>query len=137
MKKNAQKEMDAQIIFESPLSNMKGNWLGLMQSQYLNCGQALLQDNGNSRVAFESSVLFLISLIPNKERRDEILQYREDEIEAAIKKAKKENNETFSNSDKNDITHRINIKIGGLVSDYVDTFLGIHQKLTYDVIGVE
>ena len=56
--------MDGKVVFESPVANLKGGWLELIKTQYLNCGNALLQEgNGNSEI-YHYSFLFLLNMLP-------------------------------------------------------------------------
>ena len=58
------KDMDSKVVFESPVANLKGGWLELVKTQYLNCGNALLQQEDGNTEKFHFSFLFLLNMLP-------------------------------------------------------------------------
>ena len=125
-----QKDMDARIVFESPMSNLKGNWLELIKTQLLACSNAVLQSVPQQSETFHYSFLLLLNLIPggadgkDRHRIYEAYATRLDERE------KEEKN--LTNEKKLRIRQETEMEIIGEIVDYVDRFLGIREKLVMD-----
>ena len=125
------KDMDSKVVFESPVANLKGGWLELVKTQYLNCGNALLQeDNGNTN-KYHYSFLFLLNLLPGETKRHKLYEIYKKLQEDRFKKAGKD----ISNAEKAEIRQEIEIEMVGYITDYIDKYIGIQEKLTVDFVG--
>lgn len=125
------KDMDSKVVFESPVANLKGGWLELVKTQYLNCGNSLLQeDNGNSN-KYHYSFLFLLNLLPGEKKRHKLYEIYKKLQEERFKKASK----NISNVEKAEIRQEIEIEMVGHITDYIDKYIGIQEKLTVDFVG--
>lgn len=126
------KDMDSKVVFESPIANLKGGWLELVKTQYLNCGNSLLQeDNGNSN-KYHYSFLFLLNLLPGEKKRHKLY-----EIYKKLQKERfKDTDKNISNDERMKIRQEIEIEMVGYITDYVDKYIGIQEKLTVDFVGV-
>ena len=124
--------MDSKVVFESPVANLKGGWLELVKTQYLNCGNALLQeDNGNSN-KYHYSFLFLLNLLPGETKRHKLYEIYKNLQEERFKNVSKD----ISNVEKAEIRQEIEIEMVGYITDYIDKYIGIQEKLTVDFVGV-
>ena len=130
------KDMDTKVVFESPVANLKGGWLELVKTQYLNCGNAILQEGDGNSERFHYSFLFLLNLLPGgvtgKKRHKvyeiykKLLKERFDGLEGG----------DISNKEKAKIRQEIEIEMVGHITDYIDKYIGIQEKLTVDFVGV-
>ena len=66
------KDMDSKVVFESPVANLKGGWLELVKTQYLNCGNSLLQEDNGGGNKYHYSFLFLLNLLPGEKKRHKL-----------------------------------------------------------------
>ena len=125
------KDMDSKVVFESPVANLKGGWLELVKTQYLNCGNALLQeDNGNGN-KYHFSFLFLLNLLPGETKRHKLYKIYKKLQEDRFKGVAKDT----SNAKKAEMRQEIEIEMVGYITDYVDKYVGIQEKLTVDFVG--
>ena len=125
------KDMDSKVVFESPVANLKGGWLELVKMQYLNCGNALLQEDNGDANKYHYSFLFLLSLLPGETKRHKLY-----EIYEKLKKGRLEGGGKLSNAEKAEIRQEIEIEMVGHFTDYIDKYIGIQEKLTVDFVGV-
>lgn len=126
--------MDGKVVFESPVANLKGGWLELIKTQYLNCGNALLQEgNGNSEI-YHYSFLFLLNMLPGGKKGEK--RHRVYDIYKKLQKERfKEAGKNLSNDEKARIRQEIEIEMAGYITDFIDQYIGIQEKLTVDVVA--
>ena len=135
VKTSKSKDMDSKVVFEAPVANLKGGWLELVKTQYLNCGNAILQEGNGNNNAFHFSFLLLLNLLPGGEggqKRHRLYELYK-KIEA---KRIKEVGGNPSDAQKAHIRQEIELEIVGHITDYVDHYIGIQEKLTVDFVGV-
>lgn len=124
--------MDSKVVFESPVANLKGGWLELVKTQYLNCGNALLQGDNENNNTYHYSFLFLLNLLPGETKRHKLYEIYKKLQEERFKNAGKD----ISNEEKVEIRQEIEIEMVGYITDYIDKYIGIQEKLTVDFVGV-
>ena len=107
----------------------------MVKTQYLNCGNALLQeDNGNTN-KYHYSFLFLLNLLPGETKRHKLYEIYKKLHEERLKKTRKDTRD-ISNEEKVEIRQEIEIEMVGYITDYIDKYIGIQEKLTVDFVGV-
>lgn len=130
------KDMDSKVVFESPVANLKGGWLELVKTQYLNCGNAILQEGDGNSEKFHYSFLFLLNLLPGG-----VTGKKRHVVYEIYKKLLKERFKgleggDISNKEKARIRQEIELEMVGHITDYIDKYIGIQEKLTVDFVGV-
>ena len=126
--------MDSKVVFESPVANLKGGWLELVKTQYLNCGNALLQQEDGNTEKFHFSFLFLLNMLPGGKNSKK--RHRVYDIYKRLQKERfKTLGDNLTNQQKAKIQQEIEIEMIGHITDYVDQYIGIQEKLTIDFVG--
>lgn len=134
VKTGKSKDMDSKVVFEAPVANLKGGWLELIKTQYINCGNAILQEGDGNNNAFHFSFLLLLNLLPGGVKGQK--RHRLYELYKKIESKRiSEAGGNPSDTEKAHIRQEIELEIMGHITDYVDQYIGIHEKLTVDFVG--
>ena len=130
-KARGKSETDADRVFELdlPQKGMKDQWLYIFYKQYANFNTVLseLEDVTDKRVLF--MVKDIISTIPEEEARREIQDTWNQLIEERLEEARKANGGVLSNEKEGAIAIDVALEIKGLVTDWLDQFMGVTHKL--------
>lgn len=135
-KKRSSEDLDKQVIFETPIANLKGERLELIKQQYDRCGTAVLQYNSNPDAAHSSaahsSFLLLLNMIPGgkggKIRHriyDKYLALHEKRLSEAESKTK----ERLTHAEKLRILIEVDIEMAGLITDNIDMYIGLQGDI--------
>ena len=129
---------DGKVVFEAPLGNLKGGWLELIKTQYINCGNALLQQEDGNADRFHFSFLFLLNMLPGGKtgkKRHRVYEAYKNLLETRLKEAEKEAGNDLTNEQKSRVRQEIELETLGHITDFVDTYIGIQERLTVDMVG--
>jgi len=133
VKKRSSKDLDSQVVFETPIANLKGGWLELIKQQYINCGNALLNNPDNPNT-FHFSFLLLLNMLPGG-KRGKIRHEIYNEFLALREKRLNEAGTNLSVAERQKILQEVDLEMIGKITDNVDMYIGIHEKLVVDVVG--
>ncbi|MBK5190400.1 MAG: hypothetical protein JJE19_02755 [Methanosarcinales archaeon] len=125
---------DAKVVFEAPLSNLKGQWLQLLQTVILNCSNVIVQDGAESD-RFHYSFLLLLNLLPGgKGGKDRhlIFEAHKKILEERMDAAEEEAHGHLAMHDRRRIRQEVELETIGSISDYIDENIGIKEKLIID-----
>lgn len=124
-------ESDIEKVFELelPQKGMKDQWLYIFYKQYSNFNTLLtnLEDVTDKRVLF--MVKDIISTIPDEKARREMLDTWKQRLEERLEEAKRVNGGVLSNEKEASIAIDVALEVKGLVTDWVDQFMGVTHKL--------
>ena len=127
-------DLDGKVIFESPLSNLKGNWLSLLQTVILNCSNVIVQDGAESD-RFHYSFLLLLNLLPGgKDGKDRhlIFEAHKKILDERMDAAEEEAHGHLAMHDRRRIRQEVELETIGSITDYIDENIGIKEKLVID-----
>ena len=131
--------MDSKVVFEAPLAHLKGGWLELIKTQYINCSNAVLQEEDGHAQKFHYSFLLLLNLLPggnDGKDRHRVYEAYQKRFETRVEEEKNENGKNVPNDVLRRIRQEVELEIMGHITDFVDKYIGIHEKLVVDVVGL-
>ena len=129
---------DGKVVFEAPLGNLKGGWLELIKTQYINCGNALLQQEDGNADSFHFSFLLLLNMLPGGKKgkkRHQVYEEYKKLLKIRLEEAETEVGGVLTNEQKMRVRQEIEMETLGYITDFVDKYIGIQERLTVDMVG--
>ena len=126
---------DGKVVFEAPLGNLKGGWLELIKTQYINCGNALLQQEDGNADSFHFSFLLLLNMLPGGrvgKERHQVYEVHKNLLKIRLEEAEKEVGGVLTNEQKMRVRQEIELETLGHITDFIDQYIGIRERLVID-----
>lgn len=126
----SESKIERTFELDLPQRGMKDQWLYIFYKQYANFNTLLteLEDVTDKRVLF--IVKDMISTIPEEESRREMQNCWKQMLEERLETARRESNGVISNEKESYIAIDVALEVKGLVTDWLDQFMGVTHKLT-------